>query len=474
MKLATALLILYGLSNHADGSSIPRGSFNADNEVLLELSLTSSELPDRKEEAAESKSDMRLDGSEYKFTREPTKLPTSPEPSDVPSMIPSGIPSETPSVSPSTLPPSPTLPRTRPPIRPFTRPPIPEPTSMPTQPPTREPTRRPTRQPTPEPTRKPSATPPPTRRPTREPTRRPTRKPTGRPTRKPTRRPTRGPTRRPTPRPTRAQREEYDLVTRFAVIGDTPYTREHESRLKRHIDRLDSNLEFLIHVGDVRSGKSGNRCTLKEFQNVASILSKSSVPVFIVPGDNEYQDCPNFSEGWRNWKSVFAGFHKRWNTPFRVFQDAQRPENFYFVHKRVLYIGLNIVGGKVQSASEWRSRLSYQWRWTKGLLNTFLPSKEASSVVIIGHADPRSEHDQFFNPLKSYINNEARNEVPFLYFNGDRHYFRRNKNYKNRNNFHRIMVEGGRKENPLRMKITVPSSRDHGKLSISDIYSYSR
>ncbi|CAJ1966827.1 unnamed protein product [Cylindrotheca closterium] len=469
MKLAVALLILYGFSIDTDASSIPRGSFNVDSEVLLELPLTPSELSDRKEEIPESKSDMRLVGIEYRFTREPTKLPTSKEPSDVPSLIPSEIPSESPSeipsdfpsVSPSTLPPSspsPTPHPTRPPIRPFTRPPTPEPTNTPTRPPSREPTRKPTPQPTSEPTRKPSTTPPPTRRPTREPTSRPTRRPT----------------RRPTPQPIQAQRVENDLVTRFAVIGDIPYTRDHESRLKRHVDRLASNLEFLIHVGDIRNARSGSKCTLKEYQNVASILSKSPIPVFIVPGDNEYQDCPNFSESWRNWKRVFAGFHRKWNTPFRVFQDSQRPENFYFVHKRVLYIGLNIVGGTVHSASEWRSRLSYQWRWTRGLLNTYLPSKEASSVVIIGHADPRSEHNAFFDPLKNYINDEAGNKVPFLYFNGDRHRFQRNKNYRNRSNFHRIMVEGGRKENPLRMKISVPSSRDHGKLSISDIYSYNR
>lgn len=121
---------------------------------------------------------------------------------------------------------------------------------------------------------------------------------------------------------------------------------------------------------------------------------------------------------------MFVGFHRKWNTPFRVFHDSQRPENFYFIHKRVLYVGLNIVGGTVHSSSEWRSRLSYQWRWTRGLLNTFLPSKEAASVVIIGHADPRVEHNAFFDPLKDYIQSEARNEVPFLYFNGDRHYFR--------------------------------------------------
>lgn len=189
--------------------------------------------------------------------------------------------------------------------------------------------------------------------------------------------------------------------------------------------------------------------------------------------DNEYQDCPNFNEGWRSWKRVFAGFHNRWDTPFRVRQDSNRPENFYFVHKRVLYIGLNIVGGSNDDAREWRDRLTYQWHWTKGLLNKFLPSRDAASVVIIGHADPREDdHKRFFGPLKDYIRNNS--GTPFLYLNGDRHYFERNKNFYGQRNFHRIMVEGGRNERPLRMELSVPKTSNHGRLRVSDVYSYRR
>jgi hypothetical protein len=44
--------------------------------------------------------------------------------------------------------------------------------------------------------------------------------------------------------------------------------------------------------------------------------------------------------------TVFGDFHDQWNHPFTVIKHETRPENFSFLHKRTLFFGLNLVGGK--------------------------------------------------------------------------------------------------------------------------------
>lgn len=175
--------------------------------------------------------------------------------------------------------------------------------------------------------------------------------------------------------------------------------------------------------------------------------------------------------------SVFGDFEKHWDSSLDVYRAPGRPENFYFVHKRTLYIGLNIVGGSRSDMDEWETRLDDQWKWTKELIETHIlqsPS-DASGIVIFGHADPRPiVHATFFDPLQDYIENELENSIPFLYVNGDKHYFQFDDNFYGQSNFHRIMVEGGSKQPPLHLTVKVPSSPNHDELDVENFYTYDR
>lgn len=155
-----------------------------------------------------------------------------------------------------------------------------------------------------------------------------------------------------------------------------------------------------------------------------------------------------------------------------------RPENFYFVHQRMLYIGLNIVGGIRLDIDEWETRLSHQWTWTKELIETHIleESGDAEGIVIFAHADPRPlVHGSFFDPLQSFIAMELNNTIPTIYINGDQHYFQFDDDFYGQPNFHRIMVEGGSSQPPLRMTVTVPTNRTAQEmLPVQDIYEYNR
>lgn len=128
--------------------------------------------------------------------------------------------------------------------------------------------------------------------PTFPPTNRPTNWPTTKPTVSPTDSPTKLTTNEPTGRPTTAAPTGEIVVgvqdssneARFYAIGDVPYTTGEATVLEEQINKLPSDAEFLIHVGDIRSARDGRPCAIEEYHNVASILNQSHTPVFMVMG----------------------------------------------------------------------------------------------------------------------------------------------------------------------------------------------
>eukprot|EP00980_Cylindrotheca_fusiformis_P007620 scaffold1599_cov115-Cylindrotheca_fusiformis.AAC.5 len=284
------------------------------------------------------------------------------------------------------------------------------------------------------------------------------------------------PTERPSP--TQSPTPDGPSVARFYVIGDLPYNEREKERLIEHVANLPGDADFLVHVGDIRNAENSTDCLVSEFEMVGDILKQSTVPVLIVPGDNEYNDCPNLAESWDHWLSVFDKLESHWDSSLKIARDNVRPENFYFVHQRMLYIGLNIVGGVRHDKDEWESRLTHDFEWTKELIETHIlrSSNNAEGVVLFAHADPKKTiHAPFFDPLQGYIANELNNTIPIIYMNGDLHYFQFDSDFYGQPSFHRIMVEGGSFEPPLQMTVTIPKHRADGEtLLVQDIYEYNR
>jgi len=78
-------------------------------------------------------------------------------------------------------------------------------------------------------------------------------------------------------------------LIKFSVMGDTPYSATDARKLKHQIAHLNPNSEFVIHLGDIKTGITP--CVDSWYQHVANILRKSPKRLFIIPGDNEWNDC---------------------------------------------------------------------------------------------------------------------------------------------------------------------------------------
>lgn len=160
-------------------------------------------------------------------------------------------------------------------------------------------------------------------------------------------------------------------------------------------------------------------------------------------------------EAFADWLSAFADFNEKWNHDLKVIRRESRRENFAFVCNRTLFIGLNLVGGRVHDKKEWRERLLDQSLWTKELVMTHVVGghQDANSVVLIGHANPRDAHKDFFRPIVQFMRIELNDTVPFLYLNGDGHFWNYNGAYFSRPNFLRVQVTGGTDEPPLQVTV---------------------
>mmetsp|Transcript_3495 Transcript_3495/g.7938 ORF Transcript_3495/g.7938 Transcript_3495/m.7938 type:complete len:451 (+) Transcript_3495:58-1410(+) len=224
----------------------------------------------------------------------------------------------------------------------------------------------------------------------------------------------------PTMNPTGTYKDKVETI--FYAIGDVPYNDLEKVQLRDRMINLPQDGEFLVHLGDIRSGKKRTEpCRLEQYQQVRDLLLQSKIPVFIIPGDNEWNECPNHQDGERFWKETFHDFDKRWNHTIQVYRHPM-PELFYFVHKRTLFFGLNLVGGKMTDYEFYFNKFRYEFEVVKSMIDKYVVAGNAVNVVIFGHAFPKDiHHRSFFEPLRDYIDRKLKNKVPILYLNGDKH-----------------------------------------------------
>ena len=235
-------------------------------------------------------------------------------------------------------------------------------------------------------------------------------------------------------------------LVRFCAMGDVPYAPVENQLLPRQVAELPAAGEFVIHVGDIKSGSTP--CDEAVYNKVYGMLSQSRAPVFIIPGDNEWNDCTDPAKAWAYWQKYFTRFDRRWNHRFPIFRQIEQKENFSFVHGGVLFVGLNIVGGRVHDPDEWKKRHADCLAWIRQNLQQF--GSTASSLVIFGHAQPAEKHQDFFEPFNKVATSFGK---PILYLHGDGHRWIHDRPFTAKNVL-RVQVDQGGIAPPLLVTVT--------------------
>lgn len=238
--------------------------------------------------------------------------------------------------------------------------------------------------------------------------------------------------------------ETEDVV--FYAMGDVPYSAEDDVLLPRQLAELPDDGAFVVHVGDIKRGAVP--CLSNVYEKVDHMLRQCQQPLFMILGDNEWNDCLIPAAAWELWKAHFMRFDQNWQHKFPVFRQLEREENFAFTHQGVLFLGINLVGGRVHDPAEWTLRHQQNTEWTKA--NFARCGKSIRAAVIFGHANPQPIHDDFFKALSAQARYFGK---PVLYLHGDGHSWIHDKPFAAKN-IQRVQVDQGGKAPPLRVTVT--------------------
>lgn len=93
----------------------------------------------------------------------------------------------------------------------------------------------------------------------------------------------------------------------FYVTSDTPRNGDEEKALAKNLAKVSPQADFFVHLGSIQDPEV-TQCEPAQYEKVASILMKSPVPVYVLPGQQDWNNCPDQDEGWNNWWANFMEF----------------------------------------------------------------------------------------------------------------------------------------------------------------------
>ena len=226
----------------------------------------------------------------------------------------------------------------------------------------------------------------------------------------------------------------------FSAIGDVPYTQQMSEELDSSIieHNKSSTSSFLIHLGDIKSGSKP--CLENIYKEVSDQLREFKTPVFIIPGDNEFNDCENPIEAFSLWNKYFLHFNEHWKVPWHNTYHEQHKENFSWVQKEVLFVGLNLVGGRVHDKTEWDNRLQSNADWIDKLAKE--NKGRLKAMVVFGHANMNKNPEKFELFTKQFRATAKAFKKPILYLQGDGHTWIKDRPWLEENML-RVQVDAG-------------------------------
>lgn len=234
----------------------------------------------------------------------------------------------------------------------------------------------------------------------------------------------------------------------FNVMGDVPYLPREWENLPNQIKGMNVGADFTVHVGDLK--KRDFDCKLTDYTDFSEIMKKSSSPVFLLPGDNDWYECNDKMEALSMWISEFEHFaQNHWGIPSFEDSHTHQEYNWAFSYKDVFVIGLHVI-----HASFTEEPMLYQI--VEDATNFFnshaAQMARAKAVVIFGHTMPvHSKYKSLKEAIEIKV--ESMSNKPFLYIQGETHSFIADQPWDHAKNFLRIVVDKGGIADPLEVAV---------------------
>ena len=216
-------------------------------------------------------------------------------------------------------------------------------------------------------------------------------------------------------------------------LSKLQYTDWQEKRLRSQMadlrdyskDNPQRNISLGLHLGDTQK-VSNSLCAESAYERVSYIITKGPRPTFVVPGNNDWYNCPRREEAFGYFMNNFGpNFVSKWHSEHYVNLDIQRsednPELFNFYVEGILFIGVHMIDAPLNTESKTSrdKRMKSSMEWLAESVETNFAKRVIRGVFIMGHAGRSERNRPFFKNMAKYFTNIATREVPVMYLHGD-------------------------------------------------------
>jgi hypothetical protein len=188
----------------------------------------------------------------------------------------------------------------------------------------------------------------------------------------------------------------------------------------------ERNLTFGVHLGDTQK-VSNSLCAEKSYEQSAYLIAKGPRPTLVVPGNNDWFDCPRRPESFKLFQKYFGpsfmtNWHKEHYEPLGIERSKKHPELFAFYFEGILFVGVHLINARPEEEpiKSWDERMKLNKEWVAENVEKYFKNDEIRGVIIMGHAGRTSRTKPFFSSIANYfVNITSREELPVMYLHGD-------------------------------------------------------
>eukprot|EP00548_Thalassiothrix_antarctica_P002699 CAMPEP_0194132266 /NCGR_PEP_ID=MMETSP0152-20130528/2769_1 /TAXON_ID=1049557 /ORGANISM="Thalassiothrix antarctica, Strain L6-D1" /LENGTH=668 /DNA_ID=CAMNT_0038827251 /DNA_START=13 /DNA_END=2019 /DNA_ORIENTATION=+ len=237
---------------------------------------------------------------------------------------------------------------------------------------------------------------------------------------------------------------------KFYIIADVPYDSKEEANIIRDLETLPGDADFVIHLGNIQDA-AVSLCPQQAYISAQAILRRSPRPVFVLPGPNDWNNCPDPNIALNDWVHQLGSFERFFVEDFGITRQKTNQENFAFIHRDVLFIGLHLVGGRRHDKKEWRMRHQLNVRWVEEQLET-VKEEKYKAVILLANARPGQQHTDFFTEVFDDIE-DLNKPVLYVHASGGSGKFETYMPFPNDSKLMAVQVGSGGSNPPLRIAV---------------------
>ena len=216
--------------------------------------------------------------------------------------------------------------------------------------------------------------------------------------------------------------ESHSLLFHSYHVSIQPYAPWEELMLVSQLSDMrastDPTAMFTVHVGDIQK-PARTLCSEYNYQTVSQYLLAGPLPTFVLPGDNDWADCPDQLQALGFYHKYFDYFERHWTTTavprMSVEYNTTYPEMWRFTYDNILFISVQLIDSESKLA-DWDARMQANINWIWTALDSTVPT----AVIIFGQGQVSNETKGFFEGIHPAFAG-ARTSTPVMYIHGDGH-----------------------------------------------------